>query len=131
MVSPISAVAAYQKVLKANKGIVPSGDAPQINPTAILRQGDDLQIVAQNRGAEKPSTFGDVLQEEFLKAPIRNISSANKTLFEVAQAEGGDLGPNLVELVAAVDKAQLTVNALVTVRDKILGAYQEILKMPL
>lgn len=37
----------------------------------------------------------------------------------------------LHELVTAVSNAELTLNAVVAVRDKVIGAYQDIIKMPI
>lgn len=129
----ISAVAAYQRALEASKKIQPSKA-----PMAILRQGDNLQtfgtqdsVSIGSTSQPKAASFGAVLEQELIKAPINKIKSASRTMFEIAKSSGTELGPNLVQLVEATDRAQMTVNAMVAVRDKIINAYQEILKMPL
>lgn len=131
----ISAVAAYQRALDASRGIQPTKGA-----TAVLRKGDDITGIVTDRvsigGAQKASrpdnkSFGAILEREVLKAPIDKIKSGTKTMFEIAKSSGTELGPNLVQLVEAVSSAQLTVNSLVEVRDKILAAYNKILDMPL
>lgn len=38
---------------------------------------------------------------------------------------------DLTDLVAAVSSAELTLNTVVAVRDRVINAYQEILRMPL
>ena len=128
MVSPVSAVAAYKKVLQANNKIINDGKSDGFKSSGVLRVGDDFTGV----GKVKKASFGDILQKEFVENPIKNISDSEKTIFDITKTDSTkDLSPNLVELVEAVDKAQMTLNTMVTIRDKILGAYQEIIKMPL
>ena len=131
----ISAVAAYQRALEASRGIQPSKAV-----TAILRKGDNITDVVRDRvsigGSQKASrsdsqSFGAILEREVLKAPIDKIKSGTRSMFDIAKSNGTELGPNLVQLVEAVGSAQLTVNSLVEVRDKILAAYNKILDMPL
>jgi len=129
MVNPVSAVAAYKKVLQANNNSIRDKLADGFKPQAVLRSGDDFT----SSGATKNTrSFGSILQKEFLENPIRNIANSEKTLFEITKSDSTkNLSPNLVELVEAVDKAQLTLNTMVTIRDKILASYQEVMKMPL
>lgn len=138
MVNSISVVAAYQRALKANERIKSSIDAhtQKLQPTAILRAGDDLTIL--NLGESKiqainaprtDNSFSSVLERELVTNPINSINSAGATMFELAKTDGSDLGPNLVELVAAVDKASLTVATMVSVREKIVDAYKTIFNM--
>lgn len=132
MVSSVSAVAAYQKAVEASKKIQASFDVQnqKLQPTAILRAGDDLRVTGP-QSAPKPASFGEVLNRELIKNPMDVIGSANKTMFELAKADGKELGPNLVELVQSVNDAQITVNALVKARDLFIAAYQEIARMPI
>jgi flagellar hook-basal body complex protein FliE len=132
MVGQISAVTAYRKAIEANKNIQASVEAQLklAKPRAILRQGDDLTVLSP-QAAPAVSSFGAVLNNELLQNPVNKIGSASKTMFEVAKADGKELGPNLVELVEAVDTAQITINTMVKVRDLFISAYQEIMRMPI
>jgi flagellar hook-basal body complex protein FliE len=40
-------------------------------------------------------------------------------------------GTNVIDVVTAVAEAELTVQTIVSVRDRVLGAYQEIMRMPI
>ncbi|MDF3048212.1 MAG: flagellar hook-basal body protein FliE [Candidatus Midichloriaceae bacterium] len=134
MVGQISAVTAYRKAIEANKNIQASVEAQLklSKPRAILRQGDDLTVLSpQAVAAPVVKTFGAVLNNELIQNPVNKIGSASKTMFEVAKADGKELGPNLVELVEAVDTAQITINTMVKVRDLFISAYQEIMRMPI
>ena len=49
-----------------------------------------------------------------------------------AQSQGMAAGKaNLVDVVTAVAETEVTVNALVSVRDKVIQAYEEIMRMPI
>ncbi|MCH2546996.1 MAG: flagellar hook-basal body complex protein FliE [Alphaproteobacteria bacterium] len=78
--------------------------------------------VAENAG--KPG-FDDLLTE--------SLSSAKNTAYQSesmsAKALVGDA--ELHELVTSVTNAELTLNTVVAVRDRVVNAYQEILKMPI
>ncbi len=50
---------------------------------------------------------------------------------EAKSAEGLAGTAELHELVAAVSNAELTLNTVVAVRDRIISAYQDIIKMPI
>lgn len=132
MVTSVSAVAAYQKAIEASKKLQVSFEAQnqKLQPTAILRAGDDLRVI-ESQATPKSASFGEVLNRELIKNPVNAIGSATKTMFEVAKADGKELGLNLVELVESVDNAQLTLNKLVKVRDLSIAAYQEIMRMPI
>lgn len=79
---------------------------------------------ASTAAATGPS-FGSVLQGMVSNAVEANQQSANLTL-AVAQ---GDSVP-LQDVIQAVSKAELTLQTLVSVRDKAVEAYQEIARMP-
>jgi flagellar hook-basal body complex protein FliE len=38
---------------------------------------------------------------------------------------------NIVDVVTAVAESEVAINALVSVRDKVINAYEEIMKMPI
>lgn len=73
---------------------------------------------------EGPS-FGEVLQEA--------AESAIGTLHQGEQvtAKGVVGKADLADVVNAVTNAEMTLQAVVTVRDRVISAYQEILRMPI
>jgi flagellar hook-basal body complex protein FliE len=138
MVSTVSAVNAYNKALAANKKIKASLNEVQqhLKPRAVLRSGDDFTILQKNtvEAASAPhagKTFGKVLQEALIQSPINSLEKAGKSMLELAQADGQELGPDILELMEAVNSAQLTLNTILTVRESFVEAYKTILNMPI
>ncbi len=75
--------------------------------------------------SNKSSTFQDLVAE--------GLSGAKETGYK-AEAISVDALANkgeLHDLVTAVSNAELTVNTVVAVRDRMVNAYQDIIKMPI
>lgn len=70
--------------------------------------------------------FGDMLKQALTDAA--NVSKAGET--QMAAVTGGT-GGNIVDVVTAVAEAESTLQTVVTVRDKVITAYQEIMRMPI
>lgn len=86
--------------------------------------GEPSSIPTGDANAGKPG-FGDLLTESLSQAKntaYKNESISAKSL--VGQAE-------LHELVTSVTNAELTLNTVVAIRDRVINAYQDILKMPI
>jgi flagellar hook-basal body complex protein FliE len=65
-----------------------------------------------------------------LKDGVKNVIDTGKKSEELSkQAIAGKA--SLGEVVAAVNNADLTLQTVVAVRDKVIGAYNDILKMPI
>ena len=65
-----------------------------------------------------------------LKAGAKNAIDSGKKSEEMAkQAIAGKA--DVRDVVAAVNNAELTLQTVVAVRDKVIGAYNDILKMPI
>lgn len=75
-------------------------------------------------GNDKVS-FGDMLKKTATEA-ISTIRGGEKAS---AQAVVGDA--SLTDVVEAVTQAELTLQTVVAMRDKMLSAYQEIMRMPI
>jgi flagellar hook-basal body complex protein FliE len=76
-------------------------------------------------GTTSGSDFGGVLQRA-----IQGTVDANQQAEQLAtQAISG--GGNLTEVVAAVSKAELALQTATTIRDRVVQAYQDIMKMPI
>ena len=100
-VSINSALSAYQQTLKNNQGqIAPTAGAPPVRGFADLVKNAAQDVIGTSRAAEAQST----------------------------QAIQGtaDLG----QVVTAVASAELSLQTVVAVRDKVIEAYNEIIKMP-
>lgn len=69
--------------------------------------------------------FGDVLKNMMSQTVQAQQEASALTL---AAANGDSVA--MQDVIAAVSKAELTLQTLVTVRDRAVEAYQEILRMP-
>ena len=76
-------------------------------------------------GTSSGASFGGVLQRALQGAVDANQQAENLS----TQAISG--GGNLTEVVAAVSKAELALQTTATIRDRVVQAYQDIMKMPI
>lgn len=86
--------------------------------------GQGLKSAAKPGEAEGPS-FGDVLKE----AAEGAIDTMHRG--EAMTAKGVVGKADLTDVVNAVTNAEMTLQAVVNVRDRVISAYQEILRMPM
>ena len=100
----LSAANAYRNQLKIMEGVK---DAPS------------------QEEADKPS-FSEVLE-----TAAKNAADTQYQTEAVKMDALSDGKVDLSDLVTAVSNAELTLNTVVAVRDKVIGAYQEILRMPI
>ncbi|HYG88714.1 MAG TPA: flagellar hook-basal body complex protein FliE [Azospirillum sp.] len=69
--------------------------------------------------------FGAVL-EEAAKAGIETLKKGETMTAKAAIGQA-----DIADVVQAVTNAEMTLQAATTIRDKVIGAYQEILRMPI
>ena len=90
--------------------------------------------LAQPAGGAKPAatraqppaeSFGAVLQQTLSDARTAGERSEVATI----QALGGQI--SLQEVVEAVNAAEITLQTVVAVRDRLIAAYQDIIRMPI
>ena len=105
MVSPLSAAGAYANIAKLATGV---GGKP---PVAGAAAG--------------PGGFGDVL-----KQALDAVSEAGKKS-DVQSAAAIQGKGNMVDVVTAVAETETAIDAVVAVRDRVIAAYEEIMKMPI
>jgi flagellar hook-basal body complex protein FliE len=99
-----NAVAAYTNAAKALSGSV----------------GDD-----NGAAAAAGETFGDLLK----KAATDSVKTGAESEKQSLMATAGKA--NVTDVVSAVSAAEVTLQAVTAVRDKVVAAYQEILRMPI
>jgi flagellar hook-basal body complex protein FliE len=73
---------------------------------------------------EKPSFTGMV--ESFLNKSINNVKQAEAL---TAKSVTGDV--NTEDLAIAVANAEVSLRTLISIRDRVVSAYQDILRMPI
>lgn len=75
---------------------------------------------------ENGGGFGDILKQALDEA----VETAKAGEQKIAATTSGREG-NIVDVVTAVAEAEATLQTVVTVRDKVITAYQEIMRMPI
>ncbi len=69
--------------------------------------------------------FGDLLKEA-----MESVTATGKTADETALAQTAGKA-DMVDVVTAVTETELAVQTLVSVRDRVISAYQEVMRMPI
>lgn len=97
----------------------------QLRAMSSAAQGGAPATVDQTENTEKPG-FADLLQES-----VSKVSETQQTSSSLAAAfEAEDPGVDLADVMVAMQKSSLSFQAMVTVRNKLVSAYQEIMSMP-
>jgi flagellar hook-basal body complex protein FliE len=102
MASPLSAASAYANIAKLTAGIGKSPTAPAA-----------------------PDSFGDVL-----KQALHSVKEAGDKSDAQAAAAVRGMG-YMVDVVTAVAETEVAIDAVVAVRDRVIAAYEEIMRMPI
>ena len=76
-------------------------------------------------GEARTMSFGNLLEQVLTGA----LDASRKAETQATRAIAG--GADLQQVVEAVNAAELTLQTVVAVRDRIIGAYQEIMRMPM
>ena len=108
MISPLSAANAYQAAARIAGGGAPTPGA------------------ARGRAATRRRPISAPCVKNALADATHTIHAG-----EVAAAQGAAGQADIVNVVNAVNAAELTLETVVAVRDKVIAAYQDILKMPI
>jgi flagellar hook-basal body complex protein FliE len=94
--------------------------------SAVAKLANTLSGEAKTLGVEKgPSEFGSIVD-----AVLSNVSKTGATT-EAQAANLANGNADVLDLVTAVAETELAVETLVTVRDRVISAYQDILNMPI
>ena len=106
MASPISAANAYAKLARL------------ADPSAGLGK-------AAGGGESQGSSFGAMVKDA-----IGSVVTAGKKSDGLAQGMAAGKA-NIVDVVTAVTETEVAIESLVSVRDKVIQAYEEIMRMPI
>lgn len=102
-------------------------------PTPIAAAANAYASLARLRGPAVslvPNIGGDAKFGEILKDIISAVSqTAHKSDLQSQAVAAGKA--NMVDVVTAVAETETTIQTLVSVRDKVIAAYEDILKMPI
>lgn len=99
----------------------------KVNPAAAAGAYANIQKSVQGGAASggDESSFGALIR----KAAVDSVETMKGG--EKASAEAIIGKADLTDVVQAVTAAELTLQTVVAVRDRLLGAYQEIMRMPI
>ena len=86
-------------------------------------QGDGGTPVDTNTGSNKD--FSSVLSD-VVNDTVKTLKQSENSSFAAATGQA-----DVVDVVTSVTNAELTLQTVVAVRDKVISAYQEILRMPI
>jgi flagellar hook-basal body complex protein FliE len=94
---------------------------------ALARVGDQTAGIAKSIGgaADAGPSFSSILKDA-----IDSVAqAAQKSDLQAKAVAGGKA--NMVDVVTAVAETETAVQTMVSVRDKVIAAYEDILKMPI
>ena len=121
-----NAVEAYKKANKNVKNLGSSSENSKINTNSghgVLYAGDKMDVLSQ--GVTKTSQFSSIVQE-LIKTRVQKVKNADKVSLDAIKGRTG-----MIEVMEAINNSEIALQEIVTVRDKIVTAYLDILKMPL
>jgi len=102
----------------------PTSAANAYASLARLTESAGLQQKAAGEGSSGPN-FGDMLKEA-----IGSMTQASRASDVQSQAMAAGKA-NIVDVVTAVAETEVAIDTLVSVRDKVVAAYEEIMRMPI
>ncbi|MCC6776552.1 MAG: flagellar hook-basal body complex protein FliE [Hyphomicrobiales bacterium] len=85
---------------------------------------------ALERAGDGGKSFGDKSFGDLLKHAVGSVLEAGRKSDAQSQAMVAGKS-NIVDVVTAVSETEVAVEALVSVRDKMIAAYEEIMRMPI
>lgn len=96
-----------------------------IDPNIAASAYGNTQGLSKKTGAGDGVSFSDFLKQGVTDT-LETMKNSEKTS---AQAVTGEA--DLTDVVQAVTSAELTLQTVVALRDRLIGAYQEIMRMPI
>ena len=98
-----------------------------IDPVSVARAYQQAAKATQGAGVggEDHVDFGNLVQQAVREAG-RSSAAAEQSAMQVASGQG-----DIVNVVTAVAAAETQMETVIAVRDQVIQAYQEILRMPI
>lgn len=98
-------------------------------PTIVVTPSSAADAYTRTSGSDIstgiPSSFSDAISQALDQAVQTGHTADNQAM----QALSG--GGNLTDVVAAVSHAEMTLQTATAIRDRVVQAYQDIMKMPI
>jgi flagellar hook-basal body complex protein FliE len=99
-----------------------------VNPAAINAYAQAAKVSAlagEVAGAAPGANFGDMLAN-VLKDAMASGQAAETKAAALVQGKG-----DIVDVVTAVNAAEMTLETVVAIRDRVIAAYQDVMRMPI
>lgn len=93
-----------------------------VTPSAAA---DAYKQIARGGAAEASGSFGAVIAQALSQAADTGHTADTQAM----KAIGG--GGNLTEVVTALSHAEMTLQTVTAIRDRVIQAYQDIMRMPI
>src|SRR5215475_13601025 len=104
---------------------------PMPSPTAAANAYAALaRLTSQAGGAKGGGTGAEANFGSLLKDALGSVVEAGRASDQQAKAMAAG-NANIVDVVTAVAETEVAIEALVSVRDKVIQAYEEIMRMPI
>ena len=92
---------------------------------SVANQPATTGSTGQTAPVSGPGSFGELV-EQAITGTLDTGRAAEQKALEMADGKG-----SIVDVATAVAETELAVESLVTVRDKVISAYKDILNMPI
>ena len=104
-----------------------------VSPISVNAAYQAAQRIAAASEASAVPAVGGAAKETFEASLAEALHTAVGTMRtgETAAAQGATGQGDLVGIVNAVTAAELTLETVVAIRDRVIAAYQDIMKMPI
>jgi flagellar hook-basal body complex protein FliE len=103
-------------------------------PSVALNAYAQAASMGGGAGAAKAGAFKETAGGsfgDFLQKAIADTVNTGKASEQQMAASTGSKDGSIVDVVTAVAEAETTLQTVVAVRDKVISAYQEIMRMPI
>ena len=101
-----------------------------INPDTLLTQMRAMAAQAQGKSAEPSGGAGQTEFSDILKQSVEKVNDTQMDAKKLADAfQAGDPNINVSEVMVAMQKSNVSFQAMLQVRNKLVSAYQEIMNM--
>ena len=101
-----------------------------INADALLAQMRAMASQAQGKSAETSSVAGQSDFSDILKQSVNKVNDSQMDAKKLADSfQAGDPNIQVSEVMVALQKSNVSFQAMLQVRNKLVSAYQEIMNM--
>ena len=101
-----------------------------INPDTLLMQMRAMAAQAQGKSAETNGVAGQSEFSDILKQSVDKVNDSQMNAKKLADAfQTGDPNVQVSEVMVALQKSNVSFQAMLQVRNKLVNAYQEIMNM--